>query len=522
MRRRGSPEDLFDDAQHVDRGEKRSGDCWQQPPRVGRAPGAEERQQLGDEAGRGGQTQRREAGHGEGRGDSGHDAPEPAHLSDLTRVGLLVDEAHEREAESGHDAVGEHLEDGAIQARLGQRGRPQHDDTHVGDGRVRDDVFQVGLRHRRQRAVHDIDAGDHADQPGEISGARRQQSHAHPHDTVGAELHQHAGVKHRDRRRRRSVAIGRPRVQRPDTGEDPESDVEGQEHPALEATIERHALEVEERERADAGRCVQGEDSDQDERRTEEQIERQLHRRVLFRPDTCLAVRPGEDAARPNLAGRAPDSDQQVHRQHGELVEQEEHEEVEGDEHTEDAGDQRQQQRVELLTATGHRPRREHAREDDDAGQQDHQKAHAIDSQLVVDPQWRHQRQLLVELEAARLSVVGDVEPERERCRDPGGDGRDEADGPGAMTGGEHDQQCAHERGPRDERQHGDASGHRGELRDPGSGRTWRGRGVIARTGPRRRGGARRRRRHTRSPEAGRSASAGARRPRGASTRSAR
>src|SRR5207302_638329 len=83
------------------------------------APGAEERQQLGDEAGRGGQTQRREAGHGEGRGDSGHDAPEPAHLSDLTRVGLLVDEAHEREAESGHDAVGEHLEDGAIQARLG-------------------------------------------------------------------------------------------------------------------------------------------------------------------------------------------------------------------------------------------------------------------------------------------------------------------------------------------------------------------------------------------------------------------
>src|SRR2546429_9137684 len=53
--------------------------------------------------------------------------------------------------------------------------------------------------------------------------------------------------------------------------------------------------------------------------------------RVLFRPDTCLAVRPGEDAARPDLAGRAPDSDQQVHRQHGELVEQEEHEEVEGE-----------------------------------------------------------------------------------------------------------------------------------------------------------------------------------------------
>ena len=40
---------------------------------------------------------------------------EAAHLEDLARVGLLVDEADQREEEPGHHAVGEHLEDGAVE-----------------------------------------------------------------------------------------------------------------------------------------------------------------------------------------------------------------------------------------------------------------------------------------------------------------------------------------------------------------------------------------------------------------------
>ena len=46
---------------------------------------------------------------------------------------------------------------------------------------------------------------------------------------------------------------------------------------------------------------------------------------------------------------RAPDADEQIHRQHGDLVEQEEHEEIERDEDAEDARHEQQQQRVELL-----------------------------------------------------------------------------------------------------------------------------------------------------------------------------
>ena len=78
---------------------------------------------------------------------------------------LLVDEADEGEEEAGHHAVGEHLEHRAVEAGLGQRGRPQHDDPHVRDRRVGDHVLEIGLRHRAQRAVDDIDAGDGADEP---------------------------------------------------------------------------------------------------------------------------------------------------------------------------------------------------------------------------------------------------------------------------------------------------------------------------------------------------------------------
>src|SRR5436309_875817 len=168
--------------------------------------------------------------------------------------------------------------------------------------------------------------------------------------------------------------------------------------------------------------------------------------------------------ARPHLAARAPDADEQVHRQHRQLVEQEEHEEVERDEDTVHAGDEGEQQRVELLAPHRHRPRREDAGEDDDRGQQHQQQADAVHAELVVDPERRHQRDLPVELEAGaagerRLAVVRPVEPEGERGRDPGADGGDEPHRERTAARREHDQQRADERRPRDDRQDREAHG---------------------------------------------------------------
>ena len=174
-----------------------------------------------------------------------------------------------------------------------------------------------------------------------------------PHDAVGAELHQHAGVEHRDRGRRRGVAVGRPGVQRPDAGQDAEADVEGEEHPRLQPRVELRRLQLEEREATPMPAAdVEREDADQDERRPEA-----AGRASASSPRTpwCRRRSRGTPSRRcpagRTSPARAPDADQQVHRQHGDLVEQEEDEEVERDEDAVDAGDQQQQQRVELLAA---------------------------------------------------------------------------------------------------------------------------------------------------------------------------
>src|SRR5207248_3775003 len=146
----------------------------------------------------------------------------------------------------------------------------------------------------------------------------------------------------------RGVAVRRPGVEWPDARQDTEADVESQEDPALDARRDGGGLEVEERERRGAGVDVEREDADENERGAEQEVERELHRGVLLRADARLPVRPRKDAARAHLAGRAPDTDQQIHRKDGELVEQEEDEEIEGHEDAEDAGDERQQERVEL------------------------------------------------------------------------------------------------------------------------------------------------------------------------------
>ena len=92
------------------------------------------------------------------------------------------------------------------------------------------------------------------------------------------------------------------------------------------------------------------------------QVERQLHGRVLA------------------VLGAAPDADEQVHGQHGNLVEQEEHEQVLCHEDPEHAGDQHQKEHEELLDASLQRPARPHARVDDHAGEQQQRHAPAIDA----------------------------------------------------------------------------------------------------------------------------------------------
>src|SRR5437667_86213 len=88
--------------QHGHGRQERAGHGRKEPPTVDRAPRAEKRQELGDEAGRGRQPEGREAADREGGGDPRHRLAKSAHLSDVARVRLLVDESDQREEEAGH------------------------------------------------------------------------------------------------------------------------------------------------------------------------------------------------------------------------------------------------------------------------------------------------------------------------------------------------------------------------------------------------------------------------------------
>ena len=93
-------------------------------------------------------------------------------------------------------------------------------------------------------------------------------------------------------------------------------------------------------ERAGARFVEDGEDADEDQHRSGDQHQRQLHRAVF------LGAREGAE-----VGAGAPDGDQQVHRQHGHLVPEEEEEEVFGDEDAVDARDQQEEQDEEVLRA---------------------------------------------------------------------------------------------------------------------------------------------------------------------------
>ena len=231
----------------------------------------------------------------------------PPILKIVARVRLLVDQADEREEQAGHDAVREHLEDGAVQAALGQRRGAEHDDAHVRDGRVGDDVLQVGLRHRAERAVDDVDAGDRADEPrpfdarpraaGPCRAARRRRRRASSARRRAASTPRSA-----PRRGRRATTCAAARCRpgcrtRRRTRGRPTTAGSGRTAPAAASRNENDVEPAADVERQDA---------DQDERRPEQQVQRQLHRRVFLRADACAPIRPAEDALRAALRRSIP------------------------------------------------------------------------------------------------------------------------------------------------------------------------------------------------------------------------
>ena len=275
---------------------------------------------LGNESAESRKPQRRQPGDYEADAQKRHHLHQTAHLADIPRVGTSVNHPDQRKEQSRHQAVRQHLQHGA-----GHRGLVQHQDREqhqsaVADRRVGVDVFQVGLLDCRERSVDHADTGQRQENPCQFVGRLGHQEDRHAKTTISAELHQHPRMQHRNGRRRRSVTVRRPRVEREHRAEHSETDERQREEQVLRAHRNRMFGDFENihRQLTAFGRRmkIDAEDADQQQRRTSHQHQRQFHRRILF------------------PAG-SPHADQQVHRDQRHLVKHEHREQINRNEESE-------------------------------------------------------------------------------------------------------------------------------------------------------------------------------------------
>ena len=351
---------------------------WNQEPREG-CPGAFEDRELGDEAAESGQAHRGDRGDGKGERGKRESFCEVqfSEFRDVAGVGAVVEHPSDHgEEKATDDAVREHLENGAAEAREVERHQPEQDEPHVRDARITDGEFKILLREGDERAEDDARSRQHGNQDPPLVETLRKESHGHAQRGVRTELHHDAREQHRYGGRRGDVSGRRPRVQRPEAGQHGEADEHHGKRPRLEGRRKMRLSrigECEEIERMRSRGGVGGDQREQDERAAGHGIHRQLHRAVFA------------------VCG-PPRRDEEVFRDDDDLVEHEEQEEVEALEDPVNTADDDQVKCEERPRTVRDIPRKQHAGHRDDSGEQEQDHADAVCPGRKRNPELRHPR----------------------------------------------------------------------------------------------------------------------------------
>ena len=288
---------------------------------------AEEAEELADEAAQPRQAHRAEGEEEQEPGGDRERLGERAHVGDEPRVRALVDEPDHEEQGAREEAVAEHDEDRALHAGgvAHQRDAGEdagRDEAHVAHAGVGDQLLEVLLLERHERAVDDRDHGEAHDPRDERDGGVREERQAEAQHAVAAHLEQDAGQDDGAGRRRLDVRVGEPGVHREHRHLDGEGHEEGEERPVLQVVRVHDVAQRLDVERQLAGRALDvvhdRDDREQHEQAADEREQEELDRRV--------------DAPR-----AAPDADDEVHRDEHGLPEHVEEEEVGGAEHADHA-----------------------------------------------------------------------------------------------------------------------------------------------------------------------------------------
>jgi hypothetical protein len=291
----------------------------------------EQHEELPDESVRAGHADGAERDEREQRREHRNDSGDAAIALDEPRVPPLVDHADEEEERARGQTVIDHHHQRALHALHGEREDAEHHEAQMAHRAVGDELLEVGLHERDERAVHDADDRQHQYHRSHrrVHGRRREERYGEPEEAEGAEL-QHDGGKHdRTGGRRLDVRIGQPGVQREHRHLHREGEEEGAEEPERAALrelrgVERGLVREVRHRRHEAlhrdRRLMRAEvhDADQHEQRSDHRVDEELEARV----DAPFAP---------------PDPDDEVHRdEHGfpHHVEQEEIERHEDAEHS--------------------------------------------------------------------------------------------------------------------------------------------------------------------------------------------
>ena len=413
------PEDIGRSEDHRERGDRRQ--------HTAVVPAREGDEHLADEAA---ETREAEAGEEDSDGQAAvdrHAAEDATELLEIAMVHPVVQHAHHKEHAGRTDAVREHLEHGAVDALrpgiptilMTGDGAPdtqaQHHVAHVADGTVGHHPLEVFLGQGSEGTIHHRHDAQTTDEPGQREACARTDRVADAKDAIPAELEEHAGQDHRDRRRCLHVRVGQPCVHRHNGHLDHEADEQKEERPCFKAhapdlsrckrrvwqladlregqdveRVERplsradrlngggtgrsiqpraHNVGGDEllvREQSQIARVVEHQDGQQHEHAAEERVEEKLDGGILA-PRT------------------APDADEEIHRQQHHLPEHIKEEKVERHEDAQHAGDEQQKQDVIGLDVLGDRPARGRGQHRQERGQHDQREADAVNSQQVFD-----------------------------------------------------------------------------------------------------------------------------------------
>ncbi len=218
-----------------------------------------------------------------------------------------------------------HLHHGPEHACLPQCGDPEHDVTHVGDGGVGYQFFQVLLRHGTKGAIEDTDHPEDSDGHGEIDRRLREDGIANPKQPVSPHLEEDPRQDHADRRGCLHMGIGEPGMKGPDGDLDGKADKEGSKDDQGELETEdgigrlklfvvrRHCDQIEGMMSINVRVEIHGQHGQEHEDRARKGIKKKFDRCIL-------------------LPRSAPDPDEKIHGEEHEFPEDIKEEKVEGTE----------------------------------------------------------------------------------------------------------------------------------------------------------------------------------------------